>query len=94
MNTKNRLEQYVQYCQDRGIPSKYYHAFSVDVAERMEELTDQIAKDYPRATFFAAKLISDNENFFTRLLHNQIIYILQRRLHNRGKTLIIMPMKL
>lgn len=94
VNTTKRLQQYVDYCHDRGIPSKYYHAFSIDVAHRMEELADQIAKDYPRATFFGAKVISDNENFFTQLLHNQIIYILQRRLHNRGKTMIIMPMKL
>lgn len=94
VNTTKRLQQYVDYCQDRGIPSKYYHAFSIDVAERMEQLADQIAQDYPRSTFFGAKVISDNENFFTQLLHNQIIYILQRRLHNRGKTMIIMPMKL
>lgn len=94
VNTTKRLQQYVDYCHDRGIPSKYYHAFSIDVAQRMEELADQIAQDYPRATFFGAKVISDNENFFTQFLHNQIIYILQRRLHNRGKTMIIMPMKL
>ncbi|MBM3617420.1 MAG: APC family permease, partial [Alphaproteobacteria bacterium] len=94
VNTTTRLQQYVDYCHDRGIPSKYYHAFSIDVAQRMEELADQIAQDYPRATFFGAKVISDDENFFTQLLHNKIIYILQKRLHNRGKTMIIMPMKL
>lgn len=94
IDTVKRLEQYVEYCHDRGIPSKYYHAYSTHVAERMEKLADQIATDYPRATFFAAKVVSDSENFMTQLLHNQIVYVLQKRLHNRGRTLIIMPMKL
>lgn len=93
-STIRRLERYVDYCHARGIPSRYFHAFATNVPEKMEDLAEEVAKIYPRATFFGAKVVSENENFFTQMLHNQIVYALQRRLHSHGRTLIIMPMQL
>jgi len=44
--------------------------------------------------FFAAKLVFKRENAANRLLHNQTAFALQRRLHLRGQTLVILPIKL
>ncbi len=93
-DTKQLLKKYVDYCRCKGLPSTFFHDYGTDIVDKLTTLTERIAGEFPKATFFATKLISDNENFLTQLLHNQTAYILQRRLHNRGKTMIIMPMKL
>lgn len=93
-DTRSMLKRYVDYAHCNGYGSTYYHSYGTDVVDKITELTDRITEEFPGTVFFATKLISDNENFLTQLLHNQTAYILQRRLHNKGKTLIVMPFKL
>jgi amino acid transporter len=93
-DTKEMLKKYVNFCNKKGLPATYYHAFGTDVVQKLTDLADKILEDFPNTVFFASKVISDNENFLTQMLHNQTAYILQRRLHNKGKTMIISPMKL
>lgn len=92
-DTKKALKMYVDFCEERGLPSTFYHAYGTDVVEKLTELSEKITDRFPNSIFFGTKITSDNENIFTQLLHNQTAYIMQRRLHNLGKTLIIMPMK-
>lgn len=93
-DTKKMLKRYVEFCHNRGLAAEYYHDFGTDALDKLTEITSQIAKDYPRSVFFATKLIFENESPITQLLHNQTAYIMQRRLHNAGRTMIIMPMKI
>lgn len=93
-DTKSSLKQYVDYCARRGLPATYYHDYGTDVIETVSRLTERISTDFPNAVFFAAKLIFEKENFATGILHNQTAYMLQRRLHNKGQNLIIMPMRI
>jgi len=93
-DTKQTLKNYVDFCTHRGLPSTYYHDYGTDIIETMNRLTERITVDFPRAVFFATKLIFENENIVHQVLHNQLAYMLQRKLHNKGQNLIIMPMKI
>ena len=93
-DTKTMLKQYVDFCTARGLPATYYHDYGTDVIETVSRLTERISADFPHTVFFAAKLIFEKENFFTQMLHNQTAYMVQKRLHNKGQNLIIMPMKI
>lgn len=93
-DTKTMLKNYVDFCTVRGLPSTYYHDYGTDVIETVSRLTERISADFPHTVFFAAKLIFEKENFVTALLHNQTAYMVQKRLHNKGQNLIIMPMKI
>lgn len=93
-DTRAMLKKYVDFAHTKGYGSTYYHAYGTDVVDKITELTERISQEFPNTVFFATKLISDNENFLTQMLHNQTAYILQRRLHNAGRTLIVMPFKL
>jgi hypothetical protein len=53
-----------------------------------------VAENHPNAIFFTSKLVFENENILTRLLHNQAALELQRRLHNAGQQMVILPMRL
>ena len=49
--------------------------------------------DFPHVVFFASKLVFDREGWITGLLHNQIVFAIQRRLHAEGMQMVILPMK-
>lgn len=92
-DTKQMLKQYVEFCTNRSLPATYYHDYGTDVVDTINRLTERISADFPRSVFFATKLIFDNETVLHQLLHNQMAYMLQKRLHSKGQNLIIMPMK-
>lgn len=92
-NTKQMLKNYVDFCTNRGLPATYYHDYGTDVVDTINRLTERISADFPRSVFFATKLIFDNETILHQVLHNQMAYMLQKRLHSKGQNLIIMPMK-
>ena len=73
--------------------SSAYLGFGTDVVDQVTVLCEGISKDYPNAIFFTSKLIFEQDNWFTRLLHNQAALAIQRRLHFDGLQMVIVPMK-
>jgi amino acid transporter len=88
------LAYYVNYCHSRGIASTSYHAFGTDPVAQLTELCDKVAEEFPNAIFFASKLIFVHDNWWTQLLHNQTAILMQRRLHLKGRQMVILPMKI
>jgi hypothetical protein len=52
-----------------------------------------VAKEFPRAVFFSGKLVFEEENLFTRLLHNHTPFTLQQRLQFAGRDMMILPIR-
>lgn len=92
--TKTALRKYRNYCNANGRFAKAYVGYGTDIVEKLTQLTDRVAKDYPNTVFFGTKFIFDNENIFTQILYNHVPYIMQRRLHVRGQNMVILPMKI
>lgn len=92
--TKVTLRKYKNYCNANGRFAKAYVGYGTDIVEKLTQLTDRVAKDYPNAVFFGTKFIFDNENIFTQILYNHVPYIMQRRLHVKGLNMVILPMKI
>lgn len=92
--TKSILRKYKDYCNASGRFAKAYVGYDTDIIEKLTQLTDRVAKDYPNAIFFGTKFIFDNENIFTQILFNHVAYIMQRRLHVKGLNMVILPMKI
>lgn len=91
--THEALEYYVNFCHQHGIAAKSYEAYGTD---RVEELTNLVIKakdEFPNCVFFSSKLIFVNDNWFTRILHNQTPLAMQRILHLMGLQMVILPMK-
>ncbi len=93
-DTKKMLKRYVEFCQRRGLPSDYHVAYGTDSIKELTTLSNMLVKEYPNAIFFATRLIFKNDNFFIQMLHNQGAYLMQRRMHQKGRTMIILPMNL
>jgi hypothetical protein len=65
----------------------------VDVADKIMEIVPTIIKRYPGAVFFGGQLLFINETPFNRLLHNQLVFTIQRRLQRLGIPFVILPIK-
>jgi hypothetical protein len=87
------MEFYMQLAKSNGMASKYYLGFGVDGVEEMVKLCRKAREDFPHVVFFASKLVFDHETWITRLLHNQIVYAMQRRLQMEGMQMVILPMQ-
>jgi amino acid transporter len=86
------MEFYMDLARHNGMASKYYLGFGVDGVEEMVKLCRQAREEFPNIVFFASKLVFEHETWITRLLHNQIVYAMQRRLQNEGMHMVILPM--
>ena len=88
------LSYFVDFCHSHGLASTSYLGFGTDAVEAIAEIADRVRIEFPSAIFFTSKLITETENFMTRLLHNQAALALQRRLHLEGIQMVILPMKI
>jgi K+ transporter len=87
------MEYYMELARQHGMASKYYLGFGVDSIEELVKLCHEVCAEYPHVVFFASKLVFDKETWITRLLHNQIVYAIQRRLQLEGMQMVILPMR-
>ena len=87
------LGYFERFCHVNGLAAKSYAAFGTDPVEELVHQADKIRVEFPNAIFFTSKLIFENENWLTRILHNQAALALQRRLHLGGMQMVILGMK-
>jgi len=88
------LDYFVRFCHANGLPAKSYAVYGTDPVEEFAQMADKIRLEFPSAIFFTSKLIFENENWVTRILHNQAALALQRKLHLAGMQMVILGMKI
>jgi amino acid transporter len=91
--TQAALERYVELGHRLKLAADYRMDLGTEAVEVGERLCAAIAQDFPRAVFFAGKLVFQKERWFQRLLHNETAYQLQRRLQFRGLSAMVMPVR-
>lgn len=88
------LDRYVDFVRARGLYAEGVSSVGVDVVEEVAKLTPELRRRFPKAIFFGGQLVFPNETFFTRLLHNHIVFAVQRQLYRQGVAFVIMPIRL
>ena len=88
------LAFYVDYCNANGLAATAHYSLGTDRIDELVKLAEQVQKEFSNCVFFTSKLVFRNENWATRLLHNQTALALQRRLHIGGMQMFILPMQL
>jgi hypothetical protein len=92
-STQETLGKYVRYARSLGFPADCRYALGTLMVPEMRKLCAQIREEFPRAVFFAGRLIFREEKFYHRWLHNQSSATLQRRLQFDGVPLVILPIR-
>ena len=68
-------------------------SIGTEAVAEAEKLCMEVAREYPRALFFAGKLVFEKERWYQRLLHNETAYQLQRRLQFAGLNAMVLPVR-
>ncbi|MBN1509821.1 MAG: amino acid permease [Sedimentisphaerales bacterium] len=88
---QSNLNRYVELMKKEGFYAEAVSDISVDAAEKITEIVPAIVQRYPGAVFFGGKLLFLNETLINRLLHNQLVFTIQKRLHRLGIPFVILP---
>jgi len=88
------LSYFVNHCRSNGLAATSYLVFGIEPVDELVKLAQRVQQEFPQAVFFTSKLIFDEENWLTQILHNQAALAIQRRLHLQGQPMIILPLKL
>jgi amino acid transporter len=92
--TQASLDQYVKTAGRLGIPAQSSYRIGTDIVQEVSEACVDLAKQYPRAVFFAGEVVFDEPKWYDRILHNETAYAIQRRLRFAGVPIVILPIRL
>lgn len=90
----NIIEHYRYFCTENSLASDGLFSYGVDEIEELVKLSKYIQNEYTNCVFFASKLVFTDERWWTRILHNNTVDIIQRQLHLQGIQMVILPMKI
>jgi amino acid transporter len=85
------IRRYVDLGQRLGMPTTAFLSVGTDAVDELERLCLEIARKYPKATFFAGQLVFQKDTWLHRFLHNQTAVSLQRRMQWAGVPMVILP---
>jgi amino acid transporter len=91
--TEDALRRYVALATRLGLAADHRMAVGTEAVAEAERLCLAVAREFPRAVFFAGKLVFQDERWFQRLLHNETGYVLQRRLQFQGLSMMVLPVR-
>jgi amino acid transporter len=87
------LERYVDLGQSMGFYSEYRYTLGTDLIAELEGMCLDLMKEFRRPVVFAGQLVFQRENLFTRSLHHETAFSIQRRLQFQGVQVIILPIR-
>jgi len=90
---RGELKKYVRLANDFGFHADSIHAVDIDTLDIVEKQCEEIQRKYNKSVFFVGKLVFEEENLFTRILHNQTAYSIQRILQFKGIPTIVLPIR-
>lgn len=94
VRTQEMLARYQSLATSLGIPAIARMRIGTEVVAEAEELCLEVAREFPRTTFFTGKMIFARETRWHRLLHNETPLAIQERLQWAGKTVVMVPIRI
>ena len=91
--TRADLEKYVQLSHRMGFYAEYRYTIGTDLIGELEGMCLNLVKEFRRPVVFAGQLVFERENLFTRTLHHETAFSIQRRLQFGGVQVIILPIR-
>jgi amino acid transporter len=90
---RESLDQYVTLARALGWRASSRMASGLDAVKEATTLCIALAEEFPRVTFFAGKLIWKRETWWQSILHNETAYQIERRLHWKGLSMSVLPIR-
>ncbi|WP_242393805.1 APC family permease [Anaeromyxobacter oryzisoli] len=91
--TEESVRRYVDLARRLGLAADWRSSVATEAVTEAERLCKELGREYPRAVFFAGKLVFQRERWFQRLLHNETAVVLQRRFQFEGLNMMVLPVR-
>jgi amino acid transporter len=91
--TAELLAQYRKLAAELGLPSTSRMEIGTEVVESAEALCLSVAKEFPKATFFAGQLIFQRPRWWHGILHSGTARAIQERLQWTGRAMVTLPIR-
>lgn len=85
--------RYARMVERMGVYAEYRCAIGTDPVLELEKMCLDLMKEFRRPVVFAGQLVFERESFFSRTLHHQTAYAIQRRLQFAGIQVIVLPIR-
>jgi len=91
---QKETQMYVDFVERQSYYAESMTAVGTDVVEETLKLLPAIQKKFPDPVFFGGQLVFLKDTFAENLLHNYIVFELQRQLYKKGIIFIILPIRI
>lgn len=91
---KEDLEKFVDLGRRMGYYSDYRYRIGTDLIEELEAMCLGLTREFRRCVVCAGQLVFEKETLFTRTLHHETSFAIQRRLQFAGIQVIIFPIRI
>lgn len=91
--TAGALNHYVDLAHRLGLAADSRMSVGTEAVAEVKKLCIEVGTEFPRALFFAGKLVFQKEYWFQRLLHNESAYQIQRQLQFAGLNAMVLPVR-
>jgi hypothetical protein len=92
-NVREGLEKFVDMAARMGYYAEYRMGIGTDLVEELEAMCRDLTREFRGCTVFTGQLVFQRENLFTRTLHQETSFAIQRRLQFLGIQVIILPIR-
>jgi amino acid transporter len=92
--TRQHLVRYERLGRLFGLRTSSTFAVGTEVAVEAEKIGIELSRQFPKALVVAGQLIFEEETAFTRALHNETAFAIQKRLQHMGVPMIVIPLRL
>ncbi len=92
-SVRESLGKYVSWCRQQGLNADYRMAVDTESINAVQKICQGLSEEFPKSVVFTGNLLFQKENWFSRLLHNETSYAIQRRLQFQGINAMILPIR-
>lgn len=86
-------DRYVRFIRESGHHAEAINVIGTDVVEEVTSLIPEVLKRFPQPVFFGGQLVFPQESFWSKWLHNYIVFALQRKFYHQGLPFLVMPIR-
>lgn len=89
--TRENLNAFLESARNLGLKADARVSLSVDAADEIEQLCDEISSAHPKAVYFLSKLVFREPRWYHRWLHSSTSDAIRKRLEKKGRPVTVLP---
>jgi hypothetical protein len=85
--------RYVSCMKRLGFYAEAVTDIGTDIVDTTTRMAASVADRFENSVFFGGQLVFEHDSLITRLLHNYVVFALQRKLFRRGTPFLVLPIR-